>query len=142
MTSGIVAASIAVLVLGFEEGMRRFYPSKATWLRLRSKHGRRAIRAMRLRLAHAAESRSPRLLAELMIGLVIAWVAAASLLDKRWYEVVTDVLPYVIVTGALLRTPGTLRRVAERMRKHEIDAGEDPDRDYDAGDGGPAAIAL
>lgn len=142
MTSGLVAAFVAVLVLGFEEGMRRFYPSKPTWLRLRSKQGRRAVRAMRQRLSHAAESRSPRLLAELLIGLMIVWVAAASLLDKRWYEVVSDVLPYLIVTIAMLRTPRTLRIVAERMRQHELDAGEDPDRDYDVGDGGPTAIAL
>ncbi|HWL65098.1 MAG TPA: hypothetical protein VNP73_03905 [Actinomycetota bacterium] len=142
MASGIVAALIAVLTLGFEEGMRRFYPSKATWLGLRSKHGRRAVRAMRERMDHAAENRLTRALATLLVGLVIIWVASASLLDKRWQEVVLDVLPTALVGIAMMRTSSTLRRIAERMKDYERDLGEDPDRDYGTGDGGPAAIAL
>ena len=142
MTTGAVAALVAVLALGFIEGMRRFYPSRATWARLRSKHGRRAIRAMRERLEAAADARTTRLLAEALLGLVIVWVAVASLLDKRWYEVVLDVLPYVIVGIALVRTPGALRRISERIKDYERDIGEDPDQDYGTGDGGPAAIAL
>ena len=129
-------------MLGFEEGMRRFYPSKATWLQLRSRHGRRAVRAMRERLAQTAENKLTRGLATVLLMLVILWVATAPLLDKRWHEVVLDVLPYVLVGVALLRTPSTLRTIAERMRQHERDFGEDPDSDYGTGDGGPAAIAL
>ncbi len=142
MTSGAIAALVAVLALGFVEGMRRFYPSRATWSRLRSKHGRRAIRAMRRRLEAAADARTTRRLAEALLGLVIVWVAVASLLDKRWYEVVLDVLPYVIVGVTLVRTPGALRRISERIKEYERDIGEDPDQDYGTGDGGPAAIAL
>lgn len=142
MVSGLVAGLIAVLVLGFEEGMRRFYPSKATWLRLRSRHGRRAVRAMRERLAQTAENRITRRLATALLMLVIVWVATAPLLDKRWHEILLDVLPYVLVGFALLRTPSTLRVIAERMRQYERDYGEDPDTPYGTGDGGPAAIAL
>ncbi len=142
MVSGVVAALIAVLTLGFEEGMRRFYPSKATWMRLRSRHGRRAIRAMRERMEQTAENRITRMLASALLGLVVVWIAAAPLLDKRWHEVVLDVFPYALVGFALVRTPSSLRRIAERMREHEKDSGEDPDREYGDGDGGPAAIAL
>lgn len=142
MVSGLVAGLIAVLVLGFEEGMRRFYPSKQTWLRLRSRNGRRAVRAMRERLEETAENRMTRRLANALLGLSILWVASASLLDKRWHEVVLDVLPYALVGIALVRTPGGLKKVAERMRKYERDHGEDPDSEFGSGDGGPAAIAL
>ena len=142
MISGLLAGLIAVLVLGIEEGMRRFYPSKATWLRLRSRHGRRAVRAMRERMAQMAENRITRRLATALLMLMIVWVATAPLLDKRWQEVVLDVLPYVLVGVALVRTPGSLRLIVERMREYERDFGEDPDSTYGAGDGGPAAIAL
>ena len=94
------------------------------------------MRAMRERFENAGERRAPRLLTELLLGLVIVWIAVASLLDKRWYEVVLDVVPYAIVYIALLRTPAALRRVAERMRDHERRAGDEPDDD------GPTAIAL
>jgi hypothetical protein len=142
MTTGILAGLIAVLALGFAEAMRKFYPSRATWARLRSKHGRRAIWAMRRRLEEAAASRAPRLLAAAMVVLVAAWLGAASLLDKRWYEVVADTLPYAVVAVVFFRTPGALRAIAVRMERYERELGEDPERDYDAGDGGPAAIAL
>ncbi len=140
MTSGSLAAFFAVLALGFVEGWRRFYPSKATWLRLRSRHGRRAIRAMRERMEAAAASKLPRQLASVLGALVVGWIASASLLDKRWYEVLMDVLPYVFIGIAMLRVPGALRAIAERMREYERDTGEDPD--LEMGDGGPTAIAL
>jgi hypothetical protein len=138
----VLAGLFSVLTLGFEEGMRRFYPSRSTWIRLRSKHGRRAVRAMRERMEATAEHGIIKLLANALVGLVIIWIATASLLDKRWYEVALDVLPYALVGIALLRTPGTLRAISERIRTYERDHGEDPDLDYRTGDGGPTAIAL
>ncbi len=140
MASGAVAAFIAVLALGFVEGFRRFYPSRRTWMRLRSLNGRRAVRAMRERFEAAAERRTARLLALLLLGLVAVWIATASLLDKRWYEVALDAFPYALVSIALLRTPGALRSVAARMKDYEGDF--DDDREVETGDGGPAAVAL
>jgi hypothetical protein len=140
MASGALAALVATLVLGFVEGLARFYPARQTWRRLRRARGRESVRAMRARFEAAGRRRAPRILSQLLIGLVIVWVAAASLLDKRWWEVVADVLPYAICYAALLRTPVALRRVAERMRDYERDAGEDPDAD--PGEGGPTAIAM
>jgi hypothetical protein len=134
-TTATVAALIAVLALGFVEGMRRFYPARTTWARLRSRHGRRAVRAMRERLEAASTSRAPRLMAAALLVLVAAWIAAAPLLDKRWYEVALDSLPYAFVSLAFLRVPSTLRVIADRMRDYERDAGEDPDEDLDSGDG-------
>ena len=143
MTTALVAALIAVLILGFVEGLRGFYPSRATWQRLRRVKGRLAVRLMRERLEATANRGKPRLVLELLAGLVIIWIAVASLLDKRWYEVVTDILPYLIVGAAVFRLPGALKAVAERMKAYERDAGEDPDEDWrDGGDGGPAVIAL
>lgn len=143
MTTALVAALIAVLVLGFVEGLRGFYPSRTTWRRLRRTRGRLAVRLMRERYEAAAERGRPRLVLELLAGLVIIWVAVASLLDKRWYEVVTDILPYLIVGAALFRLPGALTAIAERMKTYEREAGEDPDEDWrEGGDGGPAAVAL
>lgn len=135
MATGVVAALIGVLALGFVEGLRRFYPARRTWLRLRRARGRLAVRLLRERFEAAAARRTPRTLATLLLCLVIAWVAAASLLDKRWYEVVLDVLPYVFAGIALLRTSGALSAVAERMKDYERDAGEDPDRPLDEGPG-------
>ena len=89
-----------------------------------------------------ADYRLTRALATALLALTILWIAIASLLDKRWFEVVLDVLPYALVGLALVRTPGSLRKMAERMAEYERDQGEDPDRDYETGDGGPAAIAL
>ena len=139
MTSAGIAALVATLALGFVEGLGRFYPARRTWWRLRRARGRRAVRAMRERFEAAAARRPPKLLTTLLLGLAITWVAAASLLDKRWWEVVFDVLPYVIVLAALLRTPTSMRRVADRMKEHEREAGEDPDA---TDDGGEAAVAL
>lgn len=143
MTTALVAALIAVLVLGFVEGLRGFYPSRTTWQRLRRTRGRLAVRLMRERYEAAAERGRPRLVLELLAGLVIIWIAVASLLDKRWYEVVTDILPYLIVGAAVFRLPGALRAIAERMKTYERAAGEDPDEDWrEDGDGGPAVVAL
>jgi hypothetical protein len=141
MASGAIAALIAGLALAFVEGIRRFYPARQTWMRIRSRHGRRAARAMRERLEAAAARRTPRILALLLLALVGTWIASASLLDKRWYEVVADVFPYAFVSIALLRVPPALRAVANRMRNYEKDHGEDPDRPFED-DEGPTALAL
>jgi hypothetical protein len=142
MASGFVAAAIAIMVVGFVEIFARTYPSKEAWMRLRRKHGRRAIRAMRVRFEAAAAQKTTRLLAGLLLALVLAWIGSAPLLDKRWYEVVLDVTPYVLVSLALLRVPGAMRRVAARIKEYEKDAGEDLDIEGDEGDGGPSVIAL
>ena len=73
--------------------------------------------------------------------LVVAWIAASSLLDKRWYEVLLDVFPYLLAILALLRTPSALRSVAERMKDYEREAGEDPDAEPDD-EIGPTELAL
>jgi TRAP-type uncharacterized transport system fused permease subunit len=143
MTSGFVASSIAVLALAFAEGLGRFYPARKTWVRLRSLHGRRAVRAMRERLEATARNNLPRLLALALLALVIGWVASASLLDKRWYEVVMDVLPYCFVCLLMVRTPVIVGRIAERMRDYERSVGEDPDVPLIDQEGdGPTALAL
>jgi hypothetical protein len=140
MSSAALAALTAVLALGFVEGLGRFYPSQQTWRRLRRARGRSAVKAMRERFERAGERGPPKVLTTLLLGLVIVWVAAASLLDKRWWEVVLDVVPYVIVYAALLRTPRALRKIAARMKGLERDEGEDPDAIDE--DGGPTALAL
>lgn len=144
MPSGVVASLIAVLALAFAEGMGRFYPARTTWWRLRRMHGRRAVRAMRERFEGFAESRLFRILAVTLLGFVIGWIASASLLDKRWHEVVLDVLPSAFVGVALLRVPAILRSMATRMRTYEREAGEDPDKELPGleDDGGPTALAL
>jgi hypothetical protein len=143
MTSGFVASSIAVLALAFAEGLGRFYPARKTWVRLRSLHGRRAVRAMRERLEATARNNLPRLLALALLALVIGWAASASLLDKRWYEVVMDVLPYCFVCLLMVRTPVIVGRIAERMRDYERSVGEDPDVPLIDQEGdGPTALAL
>ena len=141
MTSGVLAALVATLALAFVEGLRLFYPARATWWRLRRARGRKAVRVMRERFEDAAARRSPRVLAVVLTVLVIAWVASASLLDKRWHEVVLDVLPYVLCAAALVRTPTAMRSIAERMKEYERQAGEDPDAEL-GDEPGPTAIAL
>ena len=141
MTSGDAAALISLLTLGIVEGLNRFYPARATWLRLRSKHGRRAVRAMRQRFEESARLKAPRYAALVLVALVLLWIAVAGLLDNRWYEVVIDVLPYVFIAAALLRIPAALRSMAARMKKFEIDIGEDPDA-QSGDDGGSTAVAL
>jgi hypothetical protein len=143
MISGFVASSIAVLALAFAEGLGRFYPARKTWVRLRSLHGRRAVRAMRERLEATARHNLPRLLALALLALVIGWAASASLLDKRWYEVVMDVLPYCFVCLLMVRTPVIVGRIAERMKDYERSVGEDPDVPFIDQEGdGPTALAL
>jgi hypothetical protein len=143
MTSGFVASSIAALALAFAEGLGLFYPARKTWVRLRSLHGRRAVRAMRERLEATARNNLPRILALALLALVIGWVASASLLDKRWYEVVMDVLPYCFVCVLMVRMPVVLSRIAKRMRDYERSVGEDPDVPIIDQEGdGPTALAL
>jgi len=144
MVTGAVAGLVAALALGFEEGLRRFYPSRATWLRLRRARGRLAVRIMRERFEASGSRRTPRVLAEILLGGIVVWIAISPLLDKRWYEVVTDTTPWVLVAVAMFRTPGTLTRIAERMTDHERSVGEDPDKDWrdDLEDGDATAIAL
>lgn len=141
MTSGTISAFIAGLVLGYIEALRHFYPAHKTWLRLRSRNGRRAVRAMRLRLEDLANSGITRRVGLILLALVIVWIAVSPALDKRWYEVAVDVLPYVFVLIALLRAPGSLRAIAERMKGYERDKGEDPGLDFDE-DPGTDEIAL
>lgn len=145
MVSGAIAIILGALALAFVEGMGHFYPARRAWLRMRSQNGRRAVRAMRKRFEERAANRTPDWLIWLLVALVIGWVASASLLDKRWWEVVLDVLPYVFVGLAFIRLPHAMHLVAERMKNYERDAGEDPDKDYDEYDddgGGVAEIAL
>lgn len=139
MTSALIASFAAVVALGFLESLGRFYPARKTWWRLRRTRGRSAVVLMRARCERAADPHLARLLASLLIALVVVWIGVASLLDKRWHEVVFDVTPYVIVSIALLRTPRMLRLVADRMKEYEKDAGEDPDEEL--GDG-PEVLAL
>lgn len=141
MTTAIIASFAALAALGFLEGVGRFYPARKTWWRLRRTRGRSAVVLMRARVERAGDPGMARRLAILMLALVVVWIGAASLLDKRWYEVVFDVTPYVIVSIALLRAPYVMRSVAERMRGYERDAGEDPDAPA-PGEDGPTAVAL
>ena len=142
MTTAAIAAILAVLALGFIEGVRRFYPAQRTWARLRRINGRTAVRAMRQRAESAAAHKAPRTIASVFLLLAVIWVAVAEWLDKHWYEVALDTLPYALGSIALLRTPGALFEVAERMRKYERDAGEDPDADPEEETGGSAELAL
>ena len=96
---------------------------------------------IRERFEAAGARNVPRLLVELLLGLVIVWIAVAGWLDKWWYEVALDALPYVFVLVAIVRTPGSLFRVGERMREYEREAGEDPDADPDEEEG-PAEWVL
>ena len=144
MTSAVIAVLIAGLTLAFVEGLGHFYPAKKTWWRLRSQHGRAAVRAMRERIEDVASKRTPAVLAEVLLGLLVIWVAISPVLDKRWYEVAIDAFPYAFVGLALLRSRPALRAIAARMKEYEKDAGEDPDKPLfdDGGDGDPTAIAL
>ncbi len=92
---------------------------------------------MRERFEASAARRSPRILALALLILMAVWIAASSLLDKRWYEVLTDVIPYVIVGIALLRVPPAMRSIGERMKEYEHEVGDDEledDNDGWAGD--------
>ena len=85
----------------------------------------------------------PLVLAIALLGLVLGWILSASLLDKRWYEVLMDVIPYGFIAIAMLRTPAIMTSIVERMKEHERSSGEDPDVPITDQDGnGPTAIAL
>ena len=119
MESGYVAALVAALTFGFVEGLARFYPARPAWNRLREARGRAAVRRMRERFEASAQRRTTHVLALLLLVLIAGWVGAASLLDKRWYEVVLDVVPGLIVVAAMLRMPSAFRQIAARMRRYE-----------------------
>jgi hypothetical protein len=123
--TGFIAALAAALALGFVEGLGRFYPSRTTWRRMRRARGRLAMVRMRERFEASAARRSPRVLALALLVLMAAWIAASSLLDKRWHEVLTDVIPYVLVGIALLRVPPAMREIGERMKEYEREVGDD-----------------
>ncbi len=144
MGSGIIAAFVAVLIWGFIEALGRFYPSRPTWRRLRTIRGRWAVRRMRERFQEAGARHVGRRLVIFLLAVTAAWVASASLLDKRWYEVVADAAPSSIVLLGLLRVPSALTAIAERMKDYEREVGEDPDKPFDhgIGDGGPEVFAL
>ena len=142
MPSGALAAISASLFLAFIEALARIYPARDTWWRLRRERGRHAIRAMRERFEATSGMRAPRVLAGLLLAMILGWVAAGSLLDKRWYEVVLDVVPYVIVGAALLRVPSALGAIGKRMKDYERQAGDDPDAPRRLDEGGDGAIAL
>lgn len=147
MASGILAALLAVFIWGCVEAFGGFYPSRPTWVRLRMRRGRLATRRMRERFEAGAGRRGARTLALLLLALIAVWIAAASWLDKRWYEVVADAAPSLIVIFALLRVPGAMGAIGERMREYEKSAGEDPDAPTDDSPGpppedGPSEIAL
>jgi hypothetical protein len=140
MATSFAASITALAALGFLELFGRIYPARELWWRLRRARGREALRKLRERYEGAAAHRAPRILAVVIVALVAAWIATASLLDKRWYEVVTDSLPSAIVAIALLRTPSVLRRVAARMKGYERQAGDEPDAPGE--ESGPTALAL
>jgi hypothetical protein len=140
MATSIIASLMALAALGFLELFGRIYPARELWWRLRRSRGREAVRKLRERYEGAAARRVPRIIAVVLLALIAAWVATSSLLDKRWYEVVTDSLPSAIVVVALLRTPPVLRHVADRMKVYEREAGDEPDAPEE--EGGPTALAL
>lgn len=146
LASGVVATMVAVLTWAFIEAFGRYYPARPAWFRMRRARGRLAVRRMRERFEQAVERTNVRRLALVLLLLMLGWIGAAGLLNKRWYEVVTDVAPTVIVLGAALRIPAALRAVAERMREYERSVGEDPDlplqEEWEGGDGGPTTMAL
>jgi hypothetical protein len=137
--TGFVAALIASLTLGLVECLRRFYPAPTTWRRLRRARGRLAMIRMRERFEQSATQRTPRVLAFVLLMLVIAWIGAASLLDKRWHEVVFDVVPYLIVGVAVLRLPPAMRAIAARMKDYEHEIG---DHSIIEDDGNPNGLVI
>ena len=138
MGTSFVASIMALMAVGFLELFGRIYPARELWWRLRRARGRESVRKMRERYESAAAHRAPLVLAVVVLAMVAAWVATSSLLDKRWYEVVTDSLPSVVVAVALVRTRPILRHVAARMKAYEREAGDEPD----APESGSSALAL
>jgi hypothetical protein len=145
MGSGFIAAVAALLALAFVEGFGVQYPSKRTWMKLRSQNGRKAVRKMRERLEQTSHNRAPLILALVLLVGIVAWaVVATKVFDEDWQQIVFDSLSSFFVAIAMLRMPHALRAAAERMKEYERSLGEDPDADLDAdeGDGGSTAIAL
>ena len=140
MESAFIAALAATLTLAFVESLGRLYPSRATWRRLRRARGREAMLRMRERFEASASRRTTRWLTVFLVVLVGVWIAVASLLDKRWHEVVLDVVPYVLVGVALIRTPPSMRAVAERMKAYEHEFGDDDRGREPGGDVGEIAL--
>lgn len=91
------------------------------------------MQKMRERFEASAQRRTPRVLALLLLALMVAWIASASLLDKRWHEVLLDVVPYALIVAALLRMPYALSAIGERMKTYEQEMGDGEDD----GDEGP-----
>lgn len=131
MRSNFIAALGAALSLGFVEAFGHFYPAKATWMRLRRARGWLAMRRMRERFEAGAGRRTSRILAGVLVVLVATWIAVASWLDKRWWEVALDLVPYAIVGVALLRVGPAMNAVAKRMRDYEHEFGDDLEPDVD-----------
>lgn len=131
---------MALAALGFLELFGRIYPARELWWRLRRARGREMLRKLRERYESAATRRAPMILAVILVALAAAWAATSSLLDKRWYEVVTDSLPSIIVAIALVRIPPVLRRIAARMKEYERAAGDEPESGGE--ENGPTALAL
>lgn len=122
--SSAAAIFLAALAWAFVEVFGRVYPSRETWARLRREHGRSSVTTMREGIERAAAGRAVHYALTFMTALAVAWIASASLLDKRWWEVLLDVLPYALVGCALLRAPAALRSIARRMRDYEHMSGE------------------
>lgn len=100
------------------------------------------MRAMRERFEAASARKTGRKLAFVLLVLLVAWVGSASLLDKRWYEVVADAFPSLIVLWALVRVPAALEAIAERMKEYEREAGEDPDAPLDDAEDGDGDVLV
>ena len=142
MTSAGIAALVAVLALGFIEGLRRFYPSRETWRRLRRRRGSgpsaRCVSASKRGRRVGSQAASSNSYS----ASVILWIAVAGWLDKEWYEVALDALPYIFVLIAILRTPGTLFAIGERMKEYEKEVGEDPDAEPGRRGGPPEFVSV
>lgn len=142
LQTGVISALMAALSWGFVEGFGRFYPSKGTWWKLRRARGREPLRRTRERFEEVGARSGPRKLALVLVILLLVWVGVAGLLDKRWYEVLADVAPSLLVIMGLLRVPPALRAIAARMKEYERQAGDDPDEPFEGEESGPTAIAL
>jgi hypothetical protein len=76
-----------------------------------------------------------------MVVWVALWLAGQSLLEQRWWELVLQLVPYVIVYAAVVRTPGAMAKAGARMKRYEDEAG-DEDAGDEADEGGPSELAL
>ncbi|MCA1839446.1 MAG: hypothetical protein ABR579_08250 [Actinomycetota bacterium] len=137
MASGLTAALLAALVLAFEEGLGKFYPSRELWMRLRRTRGSETVRRMRERFEMGSHMRASWWFALALLAVVAAQIATIHWLHLRWYQVVINLLPALFVALALLRVPHALGAIAERMKTYERDSGDDPEAW-----GGEATIAT